>query len=66
LQNKSEIFPTIFKSIFVFFSQIKKKIFEGLAQETLSLCGQSLIRASDTIKKNKVGSFNNLKKNYTI
>jgi hypothetical protein len=59
-------FSNYFQINFVFFSQIKKKIFEGLAQETLSLCGQSLIRASDTIKKNKVGSFNNLKKNYTI
>ena len=40
--------------VFNFISKTKKKIFEGLAQETLSMCIQSLTKASDTIKKNKV------------
>jgi len=38
----------------ILFLKIKKKIFEGLAQETLSMCIQSLTKAADGIKKNKV------------
>ena len=37
-----------------FFCLFKKKIFEGLAQETLIMCIQSLLKASEMIKKNKV------------
>jgi hypothetical protein len=36
------------------FFLFQKKIFEGLAQETLSMCVLSLTKASETIKKNKV------------
>ena len=36
------------------FDALQKATFQGLSQETLSLCIQSLIRASDIISKNQV------------
>ena len=41
---------------YAFFFAKQKKIFEGLAQETLSMCIQSLSKASDTIKRNKTAT----------
>lgn len=39
--------------LLVFF---QKAVFQGLSQEALSACIQSLLKASDIILKNKVGT----------
>ena len=53
-------FPTLRRtliSLSKLFRCLDKRTFEGLSQETLTYCIQSLIKASDMIKNNKVRVF---------
>lgn len=49
---------TLLNFLFVHFQLLvffQKAVFQGLSQEALSACIQSLLKASDIILKNKVG-----------
>lgn len=52
-------FPTLKRTLICLsklFRCLEKKIFEGLAQETLVMCVQSLVKARDLIKRKKTSS----------
>lgn len=46
---------TLLNFLFVHLVFFQKAVFQGLSQEALSACIQSLLKASDIILKNKVG-----------
>ncbi len=49
-------FPTLKRTLICLsklYRCLEKRIFEGLAQETLSMCVQSLVKASELIRKKK-------------